>query len=495
LNDVFNEILRLSRNTFFQMQCDFQSTSYCRGVSAMQSLRTFKKNCNGNVAIMFGLALVPLTLASGVAIDMVQTNRSLTVLQGAVDAATIAGATSGGADAAATRATVEAYLKANGAEWVLDEIDEIKPVMNKAQRTYSVRITGKRNTSFMHLAGIDQSDLGAYAEVKLGGDGLEVAMVLDNTASMSASGRMPALKDAAHSFVDGLMDIEKTGAYVRVGIVPFAQYVNVGMSRRNESWLNVPDDYTTTSSYTPYTYPDFREYDCVFVPDIVDGVDTGNMKKSCKYDYGVGIPGTPYDVSYDHKWYGCVGSRTEPLDAEIGALTTRYPGLMDTSCVSELVDLTDDKAKLKSTIDGMVTVGETYIPAGLLWGWNMLHNNKPLETAKPAAAIKVMGGTKALILMTDGGNTLANYAPYHWGDNPADAPRGNEKMETLCENIKKDGIVVFTVSFMVTEPDAEARMQACASDPSKAYDADSSVSLSKAFDSIGSTLAALRLSR
>lgn len=461
----------------------------------MKMWSRFKTNCLGNTTMMFALAIVPLSLAVGVGVDMVQTNHTQTVLQGAADAAALAAGGSGQTDAAALRATVEDYLNANGAIHILSEVDAIEPVLDQAKRTFSVRIRGRRNTALMHLAGIDTVAVGAYSEVKLGGDGLEVAMVLDNTASMSASGRMPALKAAAHSFVDGLMEIEKAGAYVRVGIVPFAQYVNVGMSRRGESWLDVPNDYTTTSSYTPYTYPDYRKYDCVYVPNIVDGVDTGTTRESCKEDYGVGVPGTPYDVSYDHKWYGCVGSRIEPRDEEIGTLSTRYPGLMDTGCVSELVDLTDDQSKLKSTIDGMVTVGETYIPAGLLWGWNMLDSNKPLSTAKTAGAIKAMGGTKALILMTDGANTLASYAPYHWGDNPADGPRGDTKVETLCENIKNDGIVVFTVAFMVTEPGAKDRMEACASDPSKAYDADTAVSLSQAFESIGSTLAALRLSK
>jgi Flp pilus assembly protein TadG len=461
----------------------------------MSRLKAFKQNCKGNVAVMFGLALVPLCLVAGVAVDMVQTNRSLTVLQAATDAATIAGATSGKTKLAEIEPIVKEYLKANGAEWVLDEIDEITPKLNKTDRTFSVRIKGKRNTSLMFLAGINQTDLGAYAEVKMGGDGLEVAMVLDNTASMAAAGRMPALKAAAHSFVDGLMEIEKAGAYVRVGIVPFAQYVNVGLSQRGESWLDVPADYTSKSMYTPYTYPDYREYDCVDVPYIVDGIDTGSTTRSCKYDYGVGVPGTPYEVSYDHKWYGCVGSRPEPLDEKVDTLSTRYPGLMDTSCVAELVDLTDSHSTLKSTIDGMVTTGETYIPIGLLWGWNMLDSDKPLDAAKTKGAIKKMGGTKALVLMTDGANTLASYAPYHWGDNPADGPRGDAKVEVLCENIKKEGIVIYTVSFMVVEESAKDRLRNCASNPSMAYDAESAESLAKAFDSIGSSLAALRISK
>jgi Flp pilus assembly protein TadG len=461
----------------------------------MTGLKTFRRDCSGNVAIMFGLALVPMTLAAGVGIDMVQTNRSLTILQAATDAAAIAGATSGKTTVAEIRPIVEDYLKANGAEWALSDITDIDPQINAASRTFSLRVSGKRNTSIMHLAGVDSTELGAFAEVKMGGDGLEVAMVLDNTGSMAEAGRMPALKSAANDFVENLMDIEATGAYVRVGIVPFAQYVNVGLSRRGESWLNVPNDWTENFTHTPVSYPNFRKYDCVMVPVINDGIDTGQTQESCKYDYGDPVYGEPVNATYDHKWYGCVGSRPEPLDENIGTLSTRYPGLMDTTCVAELVELTDNKSKLTSAINAMVTVGETYIPAGLLWGWNMLDSEKPLNSAKTAEAIKSMGGTKAIVLMSDGANTLASYAPNHWGDNPADGPRGDTKMAALCENIKQDGITIYTVSFMITDVTAKNRMKACASDAAKAFDADSAAALASSFAAIGESLAAMRLSK
>jgi hypothetical protein len=98
--------------------------------------------------------------------------------------------------------------------------------------------------------------------------------------------------------------------------------------------------------------------------------------------------------------------------------------------------------------------------------------------------------------MTDGQNTLAPYAPYHWGGAGAsDWAKGDAKTATLCANIKNDGITVYTVAFMVTDPTATALMADCASDPTKAFTADSAAELADAFKDVGASLTAMRLSK
>jgi hypothetical protein len=98
--------------------------------------------------------------------------------------------------------------------------------------------------------------------------------------------------------------------------------------------------------------------------------------------------------------------------------------------------------------------------------------------------------------MTDGQNTLASYSPYHWGGAGAsDWAKGDAKMATLCGNIKNDNITVYTVAFMVTEPASISLMANCASDPSKAFTADSAAELAKAFKDVGESLTAMRISK
>ncbi len=122
-------------------------------------------------------------------------------------------------------------------------------------------------------------------------------------------------------------------------------------------------------------------------------------------------------------------------------------------------------------------------------------DNAPLDKAKTSTEIESMGGTKALVLMTDGRNTLATYAPNHWSAGAADWARGDAKTATLCGNIKRDKIEDYTVSFMVTDAGAKSLPSNCASNPSKAYSADNAAELAKVFEEIGQNLVALRLSR
>jgi Flp pilus assembly protein TadG len=461
----------------------------------MALFNRFKADCKGNTAVMFALSFLPLMLAAGAAVDMVQTNQTLTVLQGAADAAAIAGGSSNLKSDSELQTVVEDYMKANHAIAALDMVEKIESTLDAKGRTFTVSISGKRKTTLMNLAGIDTMDLQASSQVKLGGDGLEIALVLDNTGSMNSGGRLPALKSAAKLLIDEVLKVKDTGAYVKIGVVPFSNYVNVGLSRRNESWMDVDKDRTETTSACWDTYPDLTKSNCRQEPDVADGITLGTTHEACDINYGspVKVCG-PSTATYT--WNGCVGSRAEPMDETIGTVSSPYKGLMNHSCTSELVELTDNQSKLDDTIDGLVATGETYIPAGLLWGWHLLDSAEPLSSAKSAAAINEMGGSKAIVLMTDGQNTLASYSPYHWGGAGAsDWAKGDAKMATLCSNIKQDNIVVYTVAFMVTDPTAKSLMADCASDPSKAFNADSAAELADAFKDVGASLTAMRLSK
>ena len=63
---------------------------------------------------------------------------------------------------------------------------------------------------------------------------IEVALVLDNTGSMSAD--MPALRSAASDLVEDLLEID--GDSVRVALVPFVAQVNIGNSQSHMAWMD-----------------------------------------------------------------------------------------------------------------------------------------------------------------------------------------------------------------------------------------------------------------
>ena len=66
---------------------------------------------------------------------------------------------------------------------------------------------------------------------------LRVALVLDNTASMSDAGKIDALKTASHNPLTQLQQAAVHAEDVYVSIVPFVKDVNVGASNYNQSWL------------------------------------------------------------------------------------------------------------------------------------------------------------------------------------------------------------------------------------------------------------------
>ena len=453
--------------------------------------KSFLTDVSGNIAIMMAVAAVPLMIASGAAIDMVRANNAQTMLQGAVDSAALAGGSSKTLNPADVQTLVTKYLSSNGEENALTTVSSVDSGKIPASGNFYVKVEGKVNNYFLGLVGMPTTDVGAYSEIELGGMAVELALVLDNTASMNSQGRLTALKASAKNLVDTIMSNKPAGAYVKIGIVPFSNYVNVGMSNRYKSWIDVPADYTESAPVTYTSYPNATYSNCHLVdhPYSNDGIPAVWQENVCDVN-----PGAPVTASYypSHSWSGCVGSRNSGLDTKIVGLGNKYPGLMDTGCASAITDLTDVQSTLDGQIDAMNAVGETYIPSGLLWGWNMLDSNEPLLGAKTKAEMTALKGNKSLVLMTDGDNTLSANYPYHNGN---DAAAADAKTAELCENIKAEGITVYTVGFKVTKPSSISMLSACASSPVQAFAAEDDAALMSAFSQIALAMSQVRVAK
>ncbi len=444
----------------------------------------FLRNISGNTAIIFALGSVPLCLAIGAGVDYSRAIQVKAVYQSAADTAALAAVSKTKLSKADIEKLVEDYLKANGA---LEGADSSYTVTySDDEGKVSVRVEGQVATSLMTLAGIPTMGVSGYSEVLIGSSALEMVLVLDNTASMGREGRMDDLKDAANALVDEIFKNAGSRNDIRIGIVPFGQYVNVGLDKRNKLWLDVPADQSNAGTWTSM--------------EPKPGVDTSTCPQETLYWNNDGVM-TPYTVpncgpdqmvevtrSYDLKWNGCVGSRANPLDASIGTLTIRYPGLQNTWCPSPITDLTNDTGALKSEIAGMNPVGETYIPAGLLWGWNAIDPEEPFAFKNPASG----AATRVILLMTDGENTLSSTYPWHDG---ANASAANDKTAELCANIKGDNIKVYTVAFKVNNAAALNLLKQCASDAGSAYDASDKTSLVNSFKDVARSVAAIHISK
>jgi Flp pilus assembly protein TadG len=464
-------------------------------------VKRFSKNARGDVALMFGLAAVPMLLAGGIAIDYSNGLRAKATLQAAVDNAALAAGYDTDMSDADMLALVTQYLNSNNANAKLTSVDAIS-VQKVGNDGLKVSAAGTVKTYLMGIVGVNTMDIKAESFIKNSYGNLEVTLVLDNTWSMSSAGKMAALKNAAHTLVDKLHDNKGPSADLQIGLVPFAQYVNIGMSRRNALWSNVPADWDETINYNGYWYrPVIRTYNCRMEQrnGVRDGVPYTYQARVCDYDYGARVwhPGGSW-VKH-HKWNGCVGSRNYPLNVQDTAPGSQIPGLLDTSCSREFTTLTASKNTIKNEIDNMTASGnQTYIPAGLMWGWRLLSSDVPIADGVSKAKMKSDNYTKAIVLMTDGENTVSPSYPAHGVGNGTDADKLTKE---LCTNIKNDGatakekIRVYTVTFAVTDPATKKMMRECATNDSYYFDASDSAALSAAFEKIGKSLVTLFISK
>ncbi len=489
-------------------------------------LARFLRAKKGATAIVFSLAAIPvMALAAGV-VDYGTALRVKSELANTLDAAVLA-ATQAYAldDSIDTEKVINDFVAKNYSDADKTLLSS-SLVVNTPEISEDGELTARLDvrvpTNFLTLVGFNEFDFSLNSSARVGGQSLELALVLDNTASMAGS-KLTALKDAATVLVDQVM--QGSTDNVKVALVPFADYVNIGMENRSEPGLDIPDDYTfrwtpsgdrcrttwpdSTRRCTPVKewrtcYNDGVPYDCYRTVRWECTGDRGEPVRVCE-------PWTEQSRTY--KWFGCMGSRAHDLNIRDEDYATGVPGVMRTSnqCrqISPMTRLTSDKDTITTAIDAMTARRSTYIPSGLAWGWRAISSQAPFADGVPYSDDSVK---KAIVLMTDGDNTLsvrkwsgqgvANHVGEVWGHD-ADARTDPVKKAQvdgftaeLCENIKAKGIVVHTIAFEVAEGSpVESLMRNCAGNGGKYFDADDSAELASAFKQIALALLNLRLSK
>ncbi len=477
-------------------------------------LRRFQQNTSGNVVMIFGLSLTSLMGASGAAIDYSRYSNARQAISSASDAAALAGALSRG-DATARKAAAQTVFEANlrNANFVgVVNADYQNIQTNGANTGYRVEAKGKVKSMFGALTGTTELEVGGMAQAQSASDDpTEIAFVLDTTDSMEGD-RIDTLKSAANGVLDEINKRAVTPGKIKIGIVPFAQYVNVGMANRNKSWIDVPADYQTPVTtvcndvfeqtgekncrivnypFQPAVPPgkcmkDGRERPCGGSPanpassgKVCDPIYSSTPKKVC----------TPVGGDWV-RWNGCVGSRNFPLNTQDGSYGTRIPGMMGITCATPLMEPTTDLTLVRSTINALTTTGETYVPSGLIWGWRMLSKGDPLN----AVAGGPGGARKVMVLVTDGRNTKSPNYPAH---DLNDGVLADSLTKTTCQNIAADkatGVRIYTVAFEMNGLDGKKILQDCAtSTGGQFFDATDAAKLREAFSQIVDAMMSVKL--
>lgn len=534
-------------------------------------LQRFVKESEGAVFIMVACGLMALVGAVGVAVDVGRGQLVRSKLQSTLDAAGLAAGAS--VNTTDLEAEVLKYMNVNfnqGTQGAV--ITDVDPVLNADGTLLTVDATATMPTTFMKIFGRDTMEVSAHTEVTRTNKGMELAMVLDITGSMcpdtGTCAKLTALKTASYDLLEILYGTGNTTAdNLWIGIVPFSMAVNVGNSHTDwldsgnfaardwgttswrgcteERWTagrDLTDDTPATERFLAYYWQDdgnnnWREVD---TQDVVTTTLCGpNGNNSCRCTTGTGgytggtrVCGTTQITTQTSRRIYCTNQTSSNNRRCSQEDTTQHDPIYtyditssrgpNTYCpTNEVTRLTNSRTTLETAINALQANGGTHIPVGAVWGWRLLSpewrglwgggmntNNLPLDYD---AELMI----KAMILMTDGENTMYHNAdgaygytqdnhvdmdhhapPFTSSDNGAAALKLNEKLSTICTNMKERGIIVYTVVFDLSGNTAvDTMMRNCASQPDYYFNSPNAAALKQAFRTIGDSLANLRISK
>jgi len=446
--------------------------------------------------VIFAVVLLPMLLTVGAAVDYSSAMRMRTNLTSSLDSAALSVAvakTSGQnvnlTDAALTQAVQKALQGALGQYSTNANITPTATIDGSGALAATAQFSVP--TRIMGLVGIHSINVTAATRVAMPAGPVELAMVLDTTGSM-AGAKIAALQSAATNLTNAMFSIPNAATNVKMAVVPFTDYVNIGLADRNSSWLTGAQDYTTPASGSCQDYPNMvctGGYTTVNSTCTTDGITSACSYQDCN---GFTQQGTyqwcPSASTYT--WYGCVGSRTLPADvgasADVADATNPVPALLNYSCSTPLQRLTNNQATVQTAINGLTAWGETYIAPALLWGWRVL---SPYTPYADGAAYNSRT-RKYIVLMTDGYNTHSPNYPDHEGTDTATA---NNLTAQTCTAIKAKGITIFTVAFQVSDTTIKSILQSCATSSTGYFDSTSASDLMTAFQSIGNAITQVRI--
>jgi len=436
-----------------------------------QRIRDLRDAEDGNVAIIFTIALLPIVGLTGGAIDYSRASSVKAAMQAALDATALAMSK----EASTLTATqlnqkADAYFKAAFNRPEAHSIAISASYTTTGGSSVTVTGSGQIATSFMGVIGINSIPISSYAKTAWGSGKLRVALVLDNSGSMGDGGRMTALKSATKNLLTTLQNAAANPGDVQVALVAFNKYVNVGSGNYTANWIDWEEwdddnghDYSTTTCSVQKTGR------------------SGRSKKKCSTT-------TTWVPDNHNTWNGCVTDRDHPYDVQNTAPDTTkqqtlFPAEQGSPCPTSILAMGYNWASLNSKVDAMTPNGYTNQPIGLVWGWHALSPGAPLFSPP----ITDNTTQQYIILLSDGENTQNRW---HNGYNAEAAINARQKL--VCDNIKAAGIQIYSVLLIDGNEDV---MKDCASKPEMFFKLTSSSQVVSAFSTIGTNLAKLRLTK
>lgn len=443
-----------------------------------RAARAFVGARTGNVAVHFAIAIVPILGGVGAAVDYSRANSVKAAMQAALDSTALMLYRD-----AASVTPAQLQTKAQGYFFALFNRPDASNVAVTA--TYSstngstvvVHASADVPTAMMGIAGIDHLTIKSGATSAWGTQRLRVALVLDNTGSMSSSGKMDALKIATKGLLTQLKNAATVNGDVYVSIIPFSKTVNVGAANVNANWLDWSEWDASNGSCSASTW--HTTYNNRSVCQAAGGVWTASSHSSwggCIADRGP--QGSPGASTWDR--------RVDPPD---GTTNSLWPATQYSSCPVAMMGLNYNWTVMNGLVDQMQPAGATNQPVGLVWGWQSLVGGGPL-VAPPKDANYTY--KDIIILLSDGLNTANRWSN---SQSAVNARMYDSSGAGTCANIKAAGAIIYAVQVNTDGDPVSTIMQNCASDPSKFVMLTSANQIISTFGQIGTNLTQLRVAK
>ena len=212
--------------------------------------RRFAAARDGNVAVLFTLAAIPIVTFVGMAVDYSRANAARSSMQAAMDSTALM------LSRDLSTGTITPTQIPTQAQKYFAGLYTNKDAQNAtvgatytvatASTAATILLTGSGNikTDFMRIAGFPTMNFSTNSTTTWGNVKMRVALVLDNTGSMADSGKITALRNAvagSGGLIDQLSALSKNNGDVYISLIPFAKVVNVGTSNYTQSWIDWTD--------------------------------------------------------------------------------------------------------------------------------------------------------------------------------------------------------------------------------------------------------------
>jgi len=429
-------------------------------------MRSFLTATGGNVATIFAMALMPITVLSGGAVDVSQAMNARSRLAEAMDAAALAvGGQVHLTDAEATQVAWD-YINANYPAREIGAVQSLNVSIDRDSGTVVVTGQSSVQTAMLGIMGMDAITVDWESEVQQSRQALELAMVMDNTGSMGGS-KIRALREAALLLTDVLYTSGDPDR-LSIGLVPFAATVNVGTQFEREWWLD-PEGLNPIHGEWAGDHNMGHGNDADGCDDSNPGLRNNNGRGGRGGGRGRGPrdPGSDecnneanlqshweiFDALRNTSWEGCVEARVLPLDIEDVAADPSRPetlfvpylapdepdnGGFDNSYLDDgrglngilnimssfaryvggrpsggdpnaactttpITAMTSDRRTIEDAIRAMNASGTTNIPNGIGWGVRVLSPQAPFTDG---AEFGDRDTLKAMVILTDGDNVM-----------------------------------------------------------------------------------------